>query len=65
MSMLLLLLLLLLHATVTSAVFDHLLRMRYGDSEQPRRRKKMRLDAGPGCSISFEDIKNNIADTMQ
>ena len=46
-------------AAVSSAVLNHLSKMRYGDSEQPQRRKRVRVDVEPGCSISFEDLNNN------
>ena len=46
-------------AAVSSAVLNHLSKMRHGDSEQPQRRKRVRVDVEPGCSISFEDLNNN------
>ena len=50
-------------AAVSSAVLDHLSGMRYGNSEQPRQRKRARLNVEPGCSISFEDLNSNITST--
>ena len=45
-------------AAVSSAVLNHLSKMRYGDSEQPQRRKRVKVHVEPGCSISFEDLNN-------
>jgi len=50
-------------AAVSSAVLNHLSKMRNSthspDSEQPQRRKRVKVHVEPGCSISFEDLNNN------
>ena len=45
------------NANVSSAVIDHLKRMRYGSSEHDApRKKRAKLEVEPGRSISFEEI---------